>query len=139
MTISLATKGVITPKYKSFNEGEIEIEPNRWQMVAIPAQFGYFDVTDSEIKSSSSVIATIYNYVVLQLETIYNDDIENLIEVINAYVGEKNYFFNYIPGFTPESSEHNFQLIYSDDHMLEITPFWVKSKVNYNMIIKWRS
>jgi len=139
MTVSLVTKGMIVPKVPTANfQGEIDIEPNRWQMIAIPTKYGYFDTTIGEVVRSNT-IATIYNYVALQLQTVYGSNIENLIEVINAYIGDNNFFYNYIPGFTPENSQHNFQLVYDDDGILEITPFWIKSKVPYNMIIKWKS
>lgn len=138
MTISLATKGMIVPRKTKFLEGEVEIEPNRWQLIAIPVKFGYYDATENTIKSSSTTRATIYNYVVQQLESTYTDNIENLIEVINTYVGDKNYFWNYVPGFTPEGSEHNFKLIYEDGSREEIVPFWIKSKVAYNMVLEWR-
>lgn len=139
MTIPLVTKGMIVPKNKGFISGEIEIEPNRWQMIALPVKYGYYDETTHEVKSSDTIRATIYNYVVKQLETIYNDSIENLVEVINTFIGDDNYFLNYVPGFTPVNSIHNFNLIYEDGAREEIVPFWIKSKTNYNMVIQWRS
>jgi len=139
MTIPLVTKGMIVPKQTSITPGlsEIEIEANRWQMVAIPVKYGYFDTVSGEVKSSTTVRAKIYNYVVLQLETIYSDDFENLVEIINTYIGDNDFFYNYVPGFTPENSEHNFPLVFEDGTRQEIVPFWIKSKVAFNMILKW--
>ena len=142
MTIPLVTKGMIVPPVSTSTiatSGSIEIEPNRWQMISIPVKFGYFDTIDEEIKVSGSVRSTIYNYVVTQLETLYSDSIENLVEVINTYVGDNDYFYNYVPGFTPVASEHNFPLTYIDGSRDEITPFWIKSKVGFNMVINWSS
>jgi len=139
MTIPLVTKGMISPRKGGLLEGEIEIEPDRWQLISLPVKYGYYNIIDNEIKRSKTVRATIYNYVVTQLETVYSDDIENLIGVVNTYIGDNNFFWNYVPGFTPEESEHNFKLIYDDGPREEIVPFWIRSKVNYNMIIKWRT
>lgn len=139
MTIPLVTKGMIVPRKRGAIEGEIEIEPDRWQMIAVPVKYGYYDETTNEVKRSSTTRATIYNYVVTQLEDIYGDNIENLVEVINTFIGDNNYFFNYVPGFTPVDSIHNFNLVYDDGAREEIVPFWIKSKVNYNMVIQWRS
>ena len=142
MTIPLVTKGMIVPTSSSSTiatSGSIEIESNRWQMISIPVKYGYFDTVNEEIKISDSVRSTIYNYVVTQLETLYSDNIENLVEVINTYVGDNDYFYNYVPGFTPIASEHNFPLTYIDGIRDEIVPFWIKSKVGYNMVLEWGS
>ena len=140
MTISLVTKGMITSfkTSSSFTSGEIQIEANRWQMITVPVKFGYFDTIEGILKSSETVRSTIYNYVVQQLETVYSDDIENLITVINAYVGDNDFFYNYVPGFTSEGSIHNFNLVYEDGTMNEIVPFWIKSKVTFDMTLLWK-
>lgn len=137
MTISLATKGVITPK-STFYQGEIEIEPQKWQMIAIPVKYGYYDIVENTIKNSTTIRAKIYNYVIQQLEAVYNTQSENLIESINTHIGDSGYYWNYIPNFTPEASEHNFPLIYVDNSREEIVPFWIKTKVDFDLILKWR-
>ncbi len=137
---TLATRGMIVPVQRDLGYGglsEIEIEPNVWQLVAIPVKYGFYNIIEEKVESSQTVRAKIYNYVVQQLETEYSDTIQNLVEIINAYIGDNNFFYNYVPGLTGETSAHNFPLIYEDGSRQEITPFWIKSKVSYNMVIKW--
>ena len=58
MSIQLVTKGMISPRNKAFMSGEIEIEAERWQMITIPVKFGYFDVTEENLKSSTTVYSS---------------------------------------------------------------------------------
>ena len=138
MTVQLATKGMISPRNRAFMEGEIQLEANKWQMVTIPVKFGYFDVTEERLKTSKTIRSTVYNYVVQQLETVYNEPIYNLVEVINTYIGDNNFFYNYVPGLTSENSSHNFNLVYMDNDRNEIVPFWIKSKTTFDMVLKWK-
>jgi len=136
MTISLATKGMIASQ--KVLEGKIEIEPDRWQLISIPVKYGYYDIANNKLMRSKTIRATIYNYVVTQLESVYGNEIKNLIRVINSYNSDSKNFWNYVPGITPENSVHNFKLIYDDGDIEEVMPFWIRSKVDYNMILKWR-
>jgi hypothetical protein len=65
--------------------------------------------------------------------------------VINTAVGDLGgQMYNYIPGFTKETSTHNFNLVNIDDDndlsdditKFEICGFWIKAK-DRNFKIKW--
>lgn len=122
--------------------GSIEIEPNKWQLCAIP-------VTSGEWANGGftnlNVTSTFHNYVVTQLEEKYGTNIGNLIEVANTKTGDSQFYFNYIPNITTPDSPHNFRLIYEDydndagDGKVkhEITGFWIKSKTDIPLVIDW--
>lgn len=124
--------------------GQIEIEVDKWQLCAIPVQKGYY--SNGEFLDSS-VTSTFKNYIVDQLVHVYAQPIEDLIELATAKVGDNTYHYNYVPGFTKEESEHNFQLVYEDNDndlgdnrtKLEITGFWIKSKTNFPLTILWET
>jgi len=90
MTISLATKGMIASQ--KVLEGKIEIEPDRWQLISIPVKYGYYDIANNKLMRSKTIRATIYNYVVTQLESVYGNEIKNLIRVINSYNSDSKNF-----------------------------------------------
>lgn len=122
--------------------GSIEIEPNKWQLCAIP-------VTSGEWKNGGftniGLTSTFHNYVVTQLEEKYNSPIGDLIEVANTKTGDSLFYYNYIPHLTPPNSPHNFQLIYADADndsgngriKHEVTGFWIKSKTDIPLVIDW--
>lgn len=124
--------------------GSIQIEPNRWQLVSIPVKYGYFDKNIGKIVNDGVTRAKIKEYVIDQVEYKYGPP-EQFIEVCNAYIGDKNYFYSFVVGFTNPASEHNFPLIYldydSNDNITreEITGFWIKSISNQPIIIEWKS
>lgn len=123
--------------------GSIELEPNVWQLVAIPVQFGYFDSSGGVLVHDKSTPATVYNYVIRQIESVYGKPAEQLLSVCNAYIGDDNFFRSYIPGFTAETSPHNFPLVYVDDDApdgevrREVVAFWVRSIHTSPIIITW--
>lgn len=124
--------------------GLIEVEADVWQLCAIPMTTGYWDKTLHKIIKDKNVKSTIKNIVIDQIEDIYGTDAKNLIKVINGYTGDENQFRNYVPGFTKDTSIHNFQLVYTDADMdvpdgitkFEISGFWIKAK-DQNFTIKW--
>jgi len=124
--------------------GEIEIEANKWQLVAMPLENNIWDTSSHDFVSSNEK-STIYNCVVIQLEDRYNTQAKDLFKVANAYFGDIDKFYNYIPGIVSETSEHNFPLVYIDEDddvqnnktKKEITGFWIKAK-DMNFTIKWK-
>ena len=123
--------------------GEINVNQSRWQLIAIPLEFSYWDKDIHRFRRGTGV-STFYNCVVLQLEDRYNRKAKDLFKIANAYIGTVNKFFNYVPGFTRESSVHNFPLIFNDNgadsglfnNAKEIVGFWIKSN-DIPFTIKW--
>ncbi len=123
----------------SSEAGTIQIEPERWHLLAIPIKYGYWDNTTHKLVHDSITIARIKNYVMDQLEDIYSTPPETLIEVANSYPGDRNAFFNYVPGLTNPTSEHNFPLINIDldGPYGETAGFWIKSIHDDLLLINW--
>lgn len=117
--------------------GQIEVEPNRWQLVSIPIKYGYWNSTQHKHIHDNTTIARIQNYIVDQIEDIYGVNCNTMIEVFNTYIGDNNFYYNFIPGITDPLSIHNFELAYQDGSNLEYTGFWIKSIHPNNFIIKW--
>ena len=126
-------------------KGSIEVEPGKYQIIAMPLENMYWDENTHSFKYDKNIRSTIYNSVVKQLEDRYNRPAKELFKVANCYIGDINKFYNYIPGFTKETSEHNFPLVYidTDDDVgdniekKEIVGFWIKSIVDFAFTIKW--
>lgn len=124
--------------------GIIEVEENVWQLCAIPMSTGYWDKDKHKIIKNSLIKSTVKNVIIDQIEDVYNKPAKDIIKVINGYTGDNNQFRNYVPGFTKDSSKHNFQLVYQDEDMdvpdgvtkFEVSGFWIKAK-NMNFEIKW--
>ncbi len=122
-----------TASGSAFGKGTIELE-NNWQLCAVPVEFGYYSTTQHELIHDSTTVAKFKNYILDQINDLYG---EGLIEVANAYIGDLNSFYSYVPESTPESSPHNFSLIYTDGVNKEITGFWIKSVATSPMTISW--
>ena len=124
--------------------GEIEVEKNVWQLCAIPMTTGYWNKNSHKIVKNKDVKSTVKNVIIDQIEDIYGVPAKDMIKVINGYTGDENLFRNYIPGFTKDSSVHNFQLVYTDNDddlgdgntKFEVSGFWIKAK-DKNFKIKW--
>jgi hypothetical protein len=115
------------------NGGSIEIEYG-WQLIAIPVEYGYWSTATHEHVHDGVTIAKMKNYVVDQIDDQYGID---KIEVANTYTGDNQAFYNYVYGSTPESSQHNFQLIYQDNIHSEVSGFWLYSLSVTPMTIVW--
>ena len=122
---------------EGITKGCIEVEPNRWQMICIPIQFGYWDKTLHKHIHDNMTVARIKNYIIDQIEDVYSVNADTMIEVMNCYIGDNNFFYNYIVGVTPELSIHNFELGYQDNNCVEWTAFWLKSIHSTNFSIVW--
>ncbi len=106
-------------------EGTVELQRGNWQLIAIPEEGKVKDIFIDRLSTQEGVPAT------------------ELIKVASAYPGHINKFLSYIPGFTSETSEHNFDLIVYDNTSREITAFWVECKEwthrSDNIIFKWKN
>lgn len=117
----------------AFGKGTIELESG-WQLAAIPVSKGYWDSNIHAHVHDNTTIAKFKNYVLDQIDDLYGT---GLIEVANTYTGDQQAFYSYVVGSTPESSPHNFQLVYEDELNLEISGFWIKNLNNTSLIINW--
>lgn len=113
--------------------GSIELEPG-WQLVAIPISYGYWDSTAHEHVHDGTTVAKFKNYVLDQIEDLYGT---GKVEVANTYTGDQQAFFSYVVGSTPESSEHNFNLVYDDNGNNEIAGFWINMTSTSGIDITW--
>jgi len=102
--------------------GSIQLEYG-WQLVAVPVEYGYWDSTAHEHVHDNATRAQFKNYVLDQIEDLYGPGI---VEVANTYTGDNQFFWSYVVGVTPDSSPHNFQMIYDDGVHREISGFWIK-------------
>lgn len=113
------------PNLQSVGSGSILLNPNVWQLIAIPIQ--------SE---------KVYEYFVKQLEDKTGESEENIIEVCNCYFGQEDKFRSYVPSVTNRLSSNNFPLSITDGIHSEITAFWVKMRdyttfYNQDLIFEW--
>lgn len=104
--------------------GSIQLEYG-WQLVAIPIVNGYWDRVEHKHIHDDMTVSRFQNYVLEQIEDLYGVD---LVEVANTYPGDLQAFLSYVPGSTPHTSPHNFQLVYDDGLSKEISGFWIKIK-----------
>lgn len=124
---------VTTTSGSNFGKGYIEIDYD-WALCSVPVQFGYWSKTEHRHIHDGVTVAKFKNYILDQIDDIYG---ENWIEVSNTYVGGMGQFYSFVPGSTPESSPHNWQLMYSDGDFLEISGFWIRSLNHDSMLISW--
>lgn len=76
----------------SVYSGEIQIEPERWQMITVPVIYGYWDSTNHQLIHDGQTIARIKNYVLDQIADVMGSSVENFI-FINNDIRINNYFF----------------------------------------------
>jgi len=142
---SLVTKGMIVPVVDTTGvtslSGEIEIEPQRWQLIAVPIETGYWDSTSSSIIDDNTTIAKVKNYIVAQIEDKYvmgGETIGDYVEIINTYFGDINAFYTWNAASPPpDSSPNNFPLTYIDGSRKEYAAMWYKSVTGDTIIIEW--
>lgn len=116
--------------------GDVVIEPG-WQLLCIPIQYGYWDVITHQHIHDGFTQATIYNYIVEQIEDTFAVQANTMVEVFNTYYGDENRYFNFIPNMTDPLSEHNFDLVYVSGVNLEYTGFWVNSIHPVSFTLIW--
>lgn len=124
---------ITTTSGSAFGKGFLEIEPG-WALCSIPIQYGYWSKTEHRHIHDGVTVAKFKNYILDQIDDVYG---EGKVEVSNTYVGGVGSFYSFVPGSTPETSPHNWQLMYSDGSFMEISGFWVKSINTANMLISW--
>ena len=124
---------IITGSMDGFGKGSIELEQG-WQLVSVPIQFGYWDLSIHRLIHDDTTVAKFKNYVLDQIEDLYGT---GKIEIANTYTGDQQAFFSYVVGSTPASSPHNFNLIYEDNGNFEIAGFWLKSISGTPITINW--
>jgi hypothetical protein len=121
----------------SLYNGEVQIEPEIWQMITIPVVYGYWDTTNHLLVHDGSTIATIKNYVFDQIADNLGSPAQNHISSAHTYIGDNNFFYNYIPNVTNPLSSHNFPLAYADGDRIEYVAFWIKSINVSPIVIVW--
>jgi len=142
---SLVTKGMIVPVFDTTGitqlSGTIEIEPQRWQLIAMPVETGYWDSTSSTIVDDSSTIARVNNYIIAQIQDKYvgvGESIGDYVEIVNTYVGDINSFWTWNSASPPpDSSPNNFPLTYIDGSRKEYAGMWFKSVTADTLVIEW--
>ncbi len=118
----------------NFGSGFLDIETG-WALCAIPVRYGYWSSELHAHVHDGVTVAKFKNYIYDQIVDLYG---EGQIEGSNAFVGGIGQFYSFVPGSTPESSPHNFNLCYLEDGgFMEITGFWIKSINSDNMLISW--
>ncbi len=120
------------------NGGYVDIEPG-FQMISLPVTNGYWDTTTSGHIHETSTKATVYNYIVQQVEHVYGVPGEDMIEVFNTLIGGSSIYYNFKVGVTNPLDIHNFQLAYYDSGAgdYEYTGFFIKSVHPTSFKIRW--
>jgi hypothetical protein len=113
--------------------GSIQLEYG-WQLVAVPIVSGFWSTIEHKHIHDDITIAKFKNYVLDQITDLYGSGV---VEVANTYLGDNQFFWNYVPGSTPETSNHNFKLVYNDSGYFEISGFWLKSLSMIPIVITW--
>ena len=114
--------------------GSIQLEPG-WQLIAIPVEYGYWDDTAHEHVHDDVTRAKFENYVMDQIDDLYPT--LSGVDIAKAYLGDNQFFWNYVPNSTPPDSPHNFQLVYDDGIHREISGFWINMTTTSGIIITW--
>jgi len=94
--------------------GTIRLEPNRYQMIAIP-------VEGVKVKE----------YFLDRLATITDRPVEEIVELVKSYPSSdasSSKYQVFAPGVTNPESSTNFELVQTDGNITEITPFLVSMK-----------
>ena len=123
--------------FSSLQKGAIiEIEKG-WQLLSIPIKNGYYDKDKKSLIHKTSVLANIQNYILDQIEDLYNVKASDYISIANTYTGDNQFFYNYIPGVTNPLSTNNFNFVYNDGVNEEYVGLWIKSISDIPFTIKW--
>jgi len=113
--------------------GFIQLEYG-WQLVAVPVKYGYWDNNTHSLVHDDTTRAKFKNYIVDQIEDLYGP---GSVELANTFTGDNQAFYSYVVNSTPDSSPHNFNLVYEDGPYLEIAGFWIKSTSSGTMLVEW--
>ncbi len=124
---------IVSGGMEGFGKGTIQLEKG-WQLISIPVRFGWWDSISHSHIHDNITVAKFKNYVLDQIEDLYGS---NVVEVANCYTGDAQQFYSYVVGSTPDTSIHNFQLVYDDNNNFEIVGFWINIIGNGSYIISW--
>ncbi len=129
---------VTTTSGGGMDGGYIDIE-NSWQMLSVPVTHGYWSSIEHKHIHDDVTPATIYNYIITQIEDSYGVNANTMIEVSNTLIGGQGNYWNFVPGVTNPASPHNFNLAYLDTDIgvYEYTGFFVKSIHSSSFVIQW--
>ena len=123
--------------FSSIQKGSIIQIEKGWQLLSIPIKTGYFDKDKKVLVHKTTTLANIQNYILDQIESLYNVKAEYYISIANTYTGDNQFFYNYIPGVTNPLSTNNFNFVYDDNGNEEYIGFWIKSISDIPFTIKW--
>ena len=112
---------IITGGMEGFGRGTVQLEYG-WQLISVPVAKGYWDSDIHEHVHDNITIARFKNYILDQITDLYGNSV---VEVANTFLGDNQFFYSYVVGVTPESSSHNWQLVYEDDGNFEISGAWI--------------
>lgn len=126
------------PTVSGVGGGYVDIEQN-WQMLSLPVRWGFWSSTEHRHIHDGVTPATIYNYVIVQIEDLYGVSADTMVEVCNTLIGGQGNYWNFVPGITNPLSPHNFQLSYFDPGAgdYEYTGFFIKSIHSTSFTIQW--
>lgn len=101
---------------------KIILQPNRWQLIAIPEPT--WKVKEDFLDKIASVTGKFAS---------------NSVIVVNTYFGSEDKFTSFVPDLTNPLSPSNFPLVYNDGGVQEVTAFWVKTSANLtdNLLLDW--
>ena len=118
--------------------GYIDVEQS-WQMLSLPVKFGWWNSVTHKHVHDDITPATVYNYIIVQIEDIYGVNCNTMLEVCNSLVGGQGNYWNFVPGVINPLSPHNFQLSYLDPNVgdYEYTGFFIKSIHSTSFTIQW--
>lgn len=118
--------------------GVIEIETG-FQLISAPVRWGYWDSTTHTHVHDGTTPATVYNYIIEQIEDIYSVSGDTMVEVFNTLIGGQGNYWNFVVGVTNPGSPHNFKLAYIDSDIgdVEYTGFFIKSIHSTSFTIQW--
>jgi hypothetical protein len=119
--------------------GYVDIEANSFQMISIPVIHGYWSSITHQHVHDDTTPATIYNYIIEQIEDIYSVSGDTMVEVFNTLIGGQGNYWNFVVGVTNPASPHNFKLAYIDSGTgdVEYTGFFIKSVHPSSFTIQW--
>jgi hypothetical protein len=90
--------------------GTIRIQRDAWQFIAIPKEGKVKDIFIDKFAEQAG------------------EDITELIVSASSYRVDKGKYLTYLPGFTLENGEHNFDLTFQDMESKELCPILLKTK-----------
>ena len=118
--------------------GYIDVEPG-FQLISTPVIHGWWNSDIHMHVHDGSTVATVYNYIVTQIEDVYSVPANTMVEVFNTLIGGNGIYWNFVPGVTNPLSPHAFQLGYYDPGAggYEYTGFFIKSIHPVTFQIRW--